>query len=160
MYRLSKKWTWMTALVITCVFALTIVPASAVQKKAIVFADLGWDTVQVHNRIASFIIEHGMGYETKFTTGETVMLATALIMAKGDDAPNVNMESWTENWIDLYNEGLAKGKDPKTKEGFIRLGPNFPESVQGWYVPTYVIKGDPKTENIPILFLSGIVPAE
>jgi len=24
----------------------------------------------------------------------------------------------------------------------IDLGPNFPDSTQGWYVPTYVIKGD------------------
>jgi glycine betaine/proline transport system substrate-binding protein len=116
----------------------------AADKEPIVFADLGWDSVQVHNRVAGFIIEHGLDYPIKFTPGETILLNKALISAKGGDAPNVNMETWTENWQELYDEGLAKGKDPTTNEGFIRLGPNFPNSVQGWYVPTYMIKGDPE----------------
>jgi glycine betaine/proline transport system substrate-binding protein len=115
----------------------------AAGKPIIRFADLGWDTIRVHNRIAGFIIKHGMGYEIDFIPGETVTMGKALIMAKGE-APNVNMETWTENWQDIYDEGLAKGKDPNTNEGFVHLGANFPNSVQGWYVPTYVIKGDPK----------------
>jgi glycine betaine/proline transport system substrate-binding protein len=118
--------------------------ALAASKKPIVFADLGWDSVQVHNRVAGFIIEHGLGYKVKYTQGETILLNTALINAKGADAPNVNMETWTENWQELYDKGIAQGKDPGTNKGFIRLGPNFPNSVQGWYVPTYMIKGDKK----------------
>jgi glycine betaine/proline transport system substrate-binding protein len=39
---------------------------------------------------------------------------------------------------------MAKGKDSKTQEGFINLGSNFPNSVQGWYVPRYVVEGDEK----------------
>lgn len=113
-------------------------------KKTIVFADFGWDSVQVHNRIAAFIVEKGMGYPVKYIQGETIMLNTALIQAKGGEAPNVNLETWTENWQELYDEGLAKGKDPKTNEGFINLGANFPNSVQGWYVPRYVVEGDEK----------------
>jgi len=124
--------------------------ALAADKKPIVFADFGWDSAQVHNRIAGFIIEHGLGYPVRYTTAETILGNTALIKAKGADAPNVNMESWTENWQELYDEGLAKGKDPNTNEGFIRLGPNFPNSVQGWYVPTYLIKGDAKRGIKPI----------
>ena len=41
----------------------------AADKQPIVFADLGWDSVQVHNRVAGFIIEHGLGYPIKFTPG-------------------------------------------------------------------------------------------
>ncbi|MDJ0804220.1 MAG: glycine betaine ABC transporter substrate-binding protein, partial [Desulfobacterales bacterium] len=52
-------------------------------KKPIVFADLGWDSAQVHNRIAGFIIEHGLGYPVKYTQGETILLNKALISAKG-----------------------------------------------------------------------------
>ena len=136
-----------SVILLTAAFFMVTLSAGAVlsaDKKPIVFADLGWDSAQVHNRIAGFIIEHGLGYPVKYTQGETILLNTALINAKGDDAPNVNMETWTENWQELYDEGLAKGKDPNIKEGFVRLGPNFPNSVQGWYVPTYVIKGDPK----------------
>jgi glycine betaine/proline transport system substrate-binding protein len=117
-----------------------LAPASA--KKTIIFADFGWDSVQVHNRIAGIIIEKGLGYPIKFVQGETIMLNTALIQAKGSEAPNVNMETWHDNWRELYDEGLAKGKDPGTDQGFINLGANFPNSVQGWYVPRYVVEGD------------------
>jgi glycine betaine/proline transport system substrate-binding protein len=118
--------------------------APAAVKETIIFADFGWDSAQVHNRIAGFIIEKGLGYPIKFVQGETIMLNTALIQAKGGEAPNVNMETWTENWQELYDEGLAKGKDPNTNQGFVELGANFPNSVQGWYVPRYVVEGDLK----------------
>lgn len=112
--------------------------------KPVAFGDYGWDSIQIHNRIAAFIITHGLGYNTKFVQGETIMLNTALIKSKGTEAPHVNMESWTDNWQELYDEGLAKGQDSDTDEGFINLGANFPNSIQGWYVPTYMIKGDPE----------------
>lgn len=118
--------------------------APAMAKKTIIFADYGWDSAQVHNRIAGIIIEKGLGYPIKFVQGETTMLNTALIQAKGGEAPNINMESWTENWQEHYDDGLAKGKDPKSNQGFVNLGPNFPNSVQGWYVPRYVVEGDAK----------------
>jgi glycine betaine/proline transport system substrate-binding protein len=134
--------TWMLLAVFLVIGLLTGTSVAA-EKQPIVFADFGWDSVQVHNRIAATIIREGLGYETQFVTGETIMLNTALITAKGG-SPNVNMETWTENWQELYDEGFAKGKDPKTDEGFIFLGANFPNSLQGWWVPTYVIKGDKK----------------
>lgn len=124
--------------------------APAADKTTITFGDYGWDSIQVHNRIAAFIIENGMGYPVKYVQGETIMLNTALIQAKGGEAPNVNMESWEENWQELYNEGLAKGKDPKTDEGFVNLGSNFPNSVQGWYVPRYVVEGDAERDIQPM----------
>lgn len=132
------------ALVALVVIALMggLTPASA--KKTIIFADFGWDSAQVHNRIAGIIIEKGLGYPIKFVQGETIMLNTALIQAKGGEAPNVNMETWTENWQELYDEGLAKGKDTSHNQGFVNLGSNFPNSVQGWYVPRYMIEGDTK----------------
>lgn len=125
-------------------------PTPAAAKKTIIFADFGWDSAQVHNRVAAFIIEKGMGYPVKYVQGETIMLNTALIQAKGGEAPNVNMETWTENWQELYDEGLAKGKDPNTDQGFVNLGSNFPNSVQGWYVPRYVVEGDEERGIKPI----------
>jgi glycine betaine/proline transport system substrate-binding protein len=139
--RLSR---WSGTLCLATFIFLFLFSGTAMAKKTIVFADFGWDSAQVHNRIAGFIIEHGLGYPIKFVAGETIMLNTALIKAKGEEAPHINMETWTENWQELYDEGMAKGKDPNTNEGFIHLGANFPNSVQGWYVPTYMIKGDPE----------------
>ncbi len=139
MKKFKKSVVMFTAIAITMAFMGGFTPATA--KKTIVFADLGWDSAQVHNRIAGFIIQKGLGYPVKYVQGETVMLNTALIQPRRG-SPNVNMETWTENWQDLYDEGLAKGKDPGTNEGFINLGANFPNSVQGWYVPRYVVEGD------------------
>ena len=131
------------AISVVALFALTLIGvAPALAKTDIIFADFGWDSAQVHNRIAGFIVEKGLGYPVKFVQGETIMLNTALIQAKGGEAPNVNMETWTENWQELYDEGLAKGKEPNTNEGFVNLGANFPNSVQGWYVPRYMVEGD------------------
>jgi len=137
----TKGWP-LTAATIIFALALVVGVAPATAKTTIIFADFGWDSAQVHNRIAGIIVEKGLGYPIKFVQGETIMLNTALIQAKGGEAPNVNMETWTENWQDLYDEGLAKGKDPNTDEGFINLGANFPNSVQGWYVPRYMVEGD------------------
>jgi glycine betaine/proline transport system substrate-binding protein len=133
---------------IVCVMVSTLATicgiSPALAKTPIIFADFGWDSAQVHNRIAGIIIEKGLGYPIRFVQGETIMLNTALIQAKGGEAPNVNMESWAQNWQELYDEGLAKGSDPNSEEGFINLGANFPNSVQGWYVPRYVVEGDPE----------------
>ena len=137
-----KASPWIAAAMFLAAAMLGGVSSSAA-KTPIVFADLGWDSVQVHNRIAGFIIEKGLGYPIKFVQGETIMLNKALIQAKGGEAPNVNMESWIENMQGLYDEGIAKGKDPNSEEGIINLGANFPNSVQAWYVPRYVVEGDP-----------------
>ena len=87
------------ALVILAAISLMTGVAPAHAKTTIIFADFGWDSAQVHNRIAGIIIEKGLGYPIKFVQGETIMLNTALIQAKGGEAPNVNMETWTENWL-------------------------------------------------------------
>jgi len=102
-------------------------------KKLVRFSDLSWDSAQVHNRIAGFIIKHGYGYDVEYLPGETVLMMAGLM--RGD--VDINMESWTENVQEVYDKGIKSGK-------IIDLGPNYPDSWQGWLVPTYVIKGDPK----------------
>ena len=129
------------AVAVFMVLSLAFGTGLAASKQTVVLADFGWDSAQVHNRIVAFILNHGLGYKTRLVPGETIMLNTAMINAKGD-APHINMESWTENMQELYDKGIALGKDPNTDEGFIDLGPNFPNSVQAWYVPRYVVEGD------------------
>ena len=98
------------------------------EKKTITFGDGGWDSSQVHARIAAFILEHGYGYETEFVPGETIVLLQALV---GGDI-DVNMEIWVENQQEAYDEALAAGE-------VIDLGGNFLDNWQGWLVPTYMI---------------------
>ncbi|MCD6568205.1 MAG: ABC transporter substrate-binding protein [Dehalococcoidia bacterium] len=100
------------------------------QAETIVFDDAGWDSIQVHNRIAGFILENGYeGYKAEYIPGETIMLFTGL--AQGDI--DICMESWEENIQEVYDKALAAGE-------IIDLGSNFKDSWQGWLVPTYMIE--------------------
>ncbi len=101
--------------------------------KKVVMADASWDSILVHNRIVAFIMENGYGgYEFEFVPGDTIPLFNGL---KSGDI-DVYMESWHDNYIDVYNEAIADGS-------VINLGPNMPKAPQGWYVPRYMIEGDP-----------------
>lgn len=102
-------------------------------KQPIVFADLDWDSAQVHNAIARFIIEKGYGYKTDAIPGSTIPMMQGL--ANGDVA--VEMENWYDNVKDAWDRLEKQGK-------VVTVGVNFPDAVQGFYVPTYVIKGDPQ----------------
>ena len=96
----------------------------------IIFADLGWDSAQVHNRIAAFILENGYGYPpSEFVPGETIALWAGL--ARGD--LDVNMECWVENQQEAYDKSIAAGE-------VVDLGDNFWDNWQGWLVPTYMIE--------------------
>jgi len=79
----------------------------AVESKPVLrFADGGWESVQVHNRIVAFIAEHGYGYpKSEFIPGETIPLFAGL--SKGDI--DVNMEIWTENQQEAYDKAIAAG---------------------------------------------------
>ncbi|MBE9514202.1 MAG: ABC transporter substrate-binding protein [Chloroflexi bacterium] len=110
---------------------LSLAGCATAEKQPIVFGDCSWDSVQVHDRIAGFIVEHGYGYEVEIIPAETAALWTG--MRQGD--VDVNMESWTENILDIYTAAIESGD-------CVDLGPNYPDSGQGWLVPTYIIEGD------------------
>ncbi len=102
------------------------------ETKKVVFADNSWDSILVHNRIVAFILENGYGnYEAEFVPGNTAPLFTGL--RNGDI--DVYMESWHENFLEVYNEAIDSGD-------VINIGPNMPPAPQGWYVPRYMIEGD------------------
>ena len=102
------------------------------EAKKLVLADKGWDSIQVHNRIAGFILKNGYGYdEIEYIPGETIAMMQGL--ARGD--VDIDMEIWVENQQEAFDKFIAAGK-------VLDLGANFPDSWQGWLVPTFVIKGD------------------
>lgn len=99
-------------------------------KEPVVFADLGWDSVLVHNQIAAFVLEKGFDYPpSEFTPGETIPLMEG--MAAGDI--DVSMEIWVENAQEAYDKYISEGK-------ILDLGENFWDNWQGWLVPTYMIE--------------------
>ena len=105
---------------------------SLAQEKKVTFVDFSWNSVQMHNRIAGFVLEHGYGFKPEYLFAESVPGLTGL--AQGD--VDIAMEMWIDNVLDWYNEAVGE------KKTVIDLGPVFPDSPQGWYVPTFVIEGD------------------
>lgn len=101
-------------------------------KETIVFAAQTWESALIHSNAAQFIVENGYGYKTDTIQGGTVPLVQGLVNGE----IQVIMEMWIDNST-AYDEALANGD-------IIKLGVNFPDTDQGWYVPTYVIEGDPE----------------
>ncbi len=108
------------------------------EKREIVFADVGWDSVRFHNAVAGFVAEAAYGYSWRELPGSTPIMHEALKKGEID----VNMEEWTDN-ISTYDDDLAAGT-------FHDLGTNFGDNIQGFYVPRYVIEGDPERGIEPL----------
>ncbi|MFD1416332.1 ABC transporter substrate-binding protein [Oceanobacillus jeddahense] len=113
--------------------------SSSEEIDTIVFADAGWDSINVHNYIAAQILEEGYGYDTDITSGSTA----ATVQGLGDGDINVYMEVWTDNIRDIYEE-LTEAGDIET------LSVNFDDNDQGLYVPAYVVEGDPERGIDPL----------
>lgn len=105
----------------------------------IVLADAGWDSIKVHNSIAQRIIEEGYDYNTDVTSGSTA----ATVQGLRDGDINVYTEVWTDNIKELYEESIESGD-------IEQLSVNFDDNVQGLYVPSYVIEGDPERGIEPL----------
>ncbi|MEZ5839203.1 MAG: ABC transporter substrate-binding protein [Hyphomicrobiales bacterium] len=113
----------------------SVSPAAAADAKCevdrpVVFAGLDWDSNAFHTAIASFVLEHGYGCKTDQIPGSTIPLLNG--MGRGDI--DVTMEVWQDNVKDAWEEALEK------KE-VVDLGVNFPDAIQGWFVPKYLTEG-------------------
>lgn len=115
------------------VFSMIVTGCAPGEEDALVFADAGWDSMQIHNAIAGFIIEHGYGYETTEMSGSTPITFTAL----REGSIHIYMETWQVSFQDAYDEAVGKGD-------ILILSTNFVDTPQGLYVPTFVIEGDPE----------------
>lgn len=100
--------------------------------RPILFGGLDWDSNAFHTEVARIILERGYGCETDVLPGTSLPLLQGL--ARGDI--DVLMEVWQDNVTIAWTEALESGL-------VVDLGVNFPDAVQGWYVPRYMIEGDP-----------------
>lgn len=119
---------------LVCALALTLLltgcSTGGSNKKTVVFADAGWDSIQIHNAVAGYILEKGFGFEWSQVTGSTAITYQALV----DGEIDVYMEVWTDNIAPYY--------DDKAAGSFDEYGINYDDNNQGFYVPRYVIEGD------------------
>jgi glycine betaine/proline transport system substrate-binding protein len=126
------------AFLIVCVFLLAIVAgcgSNAVktedEKIKVVFGDAGWDSMRFHNAVAMFIGKTAYNLDPEEVSGTTAITYSAL---KSGDI-SVYMETWTDS-LPTYNDDLVKGE-------ITELSINYDDNMQGFYVPRYVIEGDP-----------------
>ena len=133
MIKMKSNWKRIApllGLVLVILASLVTGCGSTEGKEPVTFADVGWDSVLVHNKIAAYILENGFDYpESVFTPGETIPLLEG--MAAGDI--DVTMEIWVENAQEAVDKYTTQGK-------IVDLGDNFWDSWQGWLVPTYMIE--------------------
>ncbi len=112
-----------------------LLPLGAAQaceiSRPVVFAGLDWQSNAFHNEVARFIIEHGYGCATDEIPVSTLPALAG--MRRGDI--DVTMEVWIDNITEPWTEGVGAGE-------LVALGTNFPDAVQGWYVPRYLVEGD------------------
>lgn len=115
---------------------LTALPAAAEEAQCeidrpVVFAGLDWDSNAFHTALAGYIVKNGYGCETDVIPGSTIPLLNG--MARGD--VDVTMEIWKDNVTEAWNKAEEAGQ-------VVDLGINFPDAIQGWFVPKYITEGD------------------
>lgn len=127
-----KKMIIMMTLATVLLFTSYAVGSQDGEQTTIVFGDVSWDSVQVHNRIAAFIVENGFeGYKADFMPGDTLPIINGIVQGDID----VDMESWHSNFPEVYSKGIESGD-------LVDLGKNMPDAPQGWWVPRYLVEGD------------------
>lgn len=97
------------------------------------------ETLDANNAIATFILEHGYGFEV-----EEVVLGTSVMeqaLPQGDI--DVALETWHVNRVEWHNK--------VTGDGTVQdLGPILETAGQGYYVPRYVVEGDERRGVKPV----------
>lgn len=121
------------------IFMIVGCRADAQTDDPIIFANDSWASNRFYNEVAQFIIENGYDYETENVTGSTAAFLTGMT----DNEVDVHMELWSKNISDYYHESLKNGD-------FQLMSINFDDNEQGFYVPTYVIEGDPERDIEPM----------
>ncbi|HEX7038593.1 MAG TPA: ABC transporter substrate-binding protein [Trueperaceae bacterium] len=127
-------------LLAACLLAAASGPADAQERapdcgglgRPIVFGDLDWESAQVANWVARLVLEAGFGCETDAIPGTVVPIYQGAV--RGD--VDVIMEVWTDNVPALWTEAVAAGVVEE-------VGIAFEDAVQGWFVPRYLVEGDP-----------------
>ncbi|MEM0909139.1 MAG: ABC transporter substrate-binding protein [Pseudomonadota bacterium] len=112
-------------------FAAPAAQAACPIDDTIMFGGLDYGSAAFHTAVARSILEEGYGCETDVIPGTTLVLNQGL--ARGD--VDLLMEVWTGNPAQTFLDAEAEGK-------VTRLGTTFPDAVEGWFVPRYLVDGD------------------
>lgn len=99
--------------------------------RPVLFAMNSWDSSAFQATLGQYILEEGYGCKTDAIVSASLPSLTGL--RRGD--MDIAMEIWPENYKEAWEKGL--------NEGTVKaVGLAFPDSVQGWYVPRYLVEGE------------------
>ncbi|WP_207245117.1 glycine betaine ABC transporter substrate-binding protein, partial [Pseudomonas sp. FW507-12TSA] len=118
--------------------ALGAAPAATAAPQPIHFADLNWESGSLITEILRTVVEGGYGLPTDTLPGTTITLETAL----ANNDIQVIGEEWAGRspvWVKAEAEGKV-----------VALGDTVKGATEGWWVPEYVIKGDPQRGIKPL----------
>jgi len=104
---------------------------TADERKPIHFGELTWESGSLITEMLRLLVEQGYGYPTDTLPGSTVSLEAAL--ARNDI--QVIAEEWAGRspaWVKAEAEHMVYG-----------LGDIVKNADEGWWVPDYVVHGDP-----------------
>lgn len=106
-------------------------PRSCEIDRPVRIAGLDWDSNRFHVAVASHILKHGYGCASDVLPGSTIPLLTGL--ARGD----------LDLMLEVWKGQLTQAWEKAEKSGKVKLlGINYPDAVQGWFVPRYLVEGD------------------
>jgi len=107
--------------------------------KPIKFAEIGWDSGKFFTEIARYVLEKGYDCKTETVNGSNSITLGAV-------ATN-DLQVFVEYW-----NGRTAAVETAAKEGKVKLVGDLVQggSVEGFYVPAYVVKGDAKRGIKPV----------
>lgn len=118
---------------------LLVSTAAWAKPDEVVFGDQSWDSIQFHHRVLAFILEQGYDLKPSFNFSET--MPGLLGLQRGNN--HIVMEIWVDarlEWWEMVHE----------KDLVRDMGAVFPNAPSGWYVPRYMIEGDPARGIEPV----------
>jgi glycine betaine/proline transport system substrate-binding protein len=107
------------------------VSLNATADETVRFGELNWESGSLITEVLRHVVEKGYGLKTETLPGTTVTLEAAL--SRNDI--QVIGEEWAGR-SPVWNAAEAKGQ-------VVALGDIVKGATEGWWVPAYVIKGDP-----------------
>lgn len=106
--------------------------------KTVTFAGIDWESGAFITEVMKRIFADGYGCKVDQIPGNSVTLEQA--------TANNDVQIFAEEWIgrsDVWNEAAAAGKVKS-------VGKTFVGASEGWFVPAYVVKGDPARNIAPL----------
>lgn len=106
--------------------------------KPVKFAGIDWESGAFVTEVMRYVMEKGYGCQTDALPGNSVTMEAAL--------GNNDIQVFGEEWVgrsDAWNNAFKAGKVKA-------VGNVFRGAVEGWFVPDYVVLGDPKKDIKPL----------